>query len=34
MFNFNQELADACAANFEEIGTLVILNYLASLQDK
>jgi hypothetical protein len=33
MFDIHDELADACASNFEEIGTLTILNYVASLKD-
>ena len=34
MFDVNDDLADALASNFEEIGTLPILNCVASLKDK
>ena len=34
MYDVNDELADALANNFEEIGTLEILNYVATLKDK
>lgn len=33
MFDVHDDLADACASNFEEIGTLPILNYVATLKD-
>ena len=33
MFDVNDELADALASNFEEIGTLKILNYVQTLKD-
>ena len=33
MFDVHDDLADACANNFEEIGTLPILNYVATLKD-
>ena len=34
MFDIHDDLADACASNFEDIGTLPILNYMVSLHDK
>ena len=33
MFDVHDELADACACNFEENGTLQILNYVQTLKD-
>ena len=34
MFDVHDELTDAWACNFEDIGTLSILNYIATLKDQ